>query len=185
MWSPPLATPYSVAVRIQWIRISRRLACQCHFNCMVLYGMLLNGIAWYCTVLHGMVWPWQLGKVGMNGIAVRRMWFAWYLWLRWTPYPSHFLSHIFTNLTAEVFENTQWRKPKSNAISVELHSLGQTIRRHTFWLISLATVNTMPPYYFLRICSISDIHMLKANLIEWWVGLKIFWPFFKYKGDRW
>ena len=102
MWSPPLATPYSVAVRIQWIRISRRLACQCHFNCMVLHG-----IAWHAMVLYGMVWPWQLGKVGMNGIAVRRMWFAWYLWLRWTPYPSPFpVSYIHQSHCRSVWKHT-------------------------------------------------------------------------------
>ena len=147
-WSPPLATPCSVAVRIQWIRISRRLA-GCHSNDMLLHQivwclatpmicyrivayMLFHPIALYCTVschfndmlLHRIVWclvtsmicfciklygvlplKWYAiviyciklygvalagTKVGMNGIAVRRMRFAWHLWSRLTPYPSPF-----------------------------------------------------------------------------------------------
>ena len=79
-WSPPLATPCSVAVGIQWIRISRRLA-GCHSNDMLLHQivwclatpmicyrivayMLFHPIALYCTVschfndmlLHRIVW---------------------------------------------------------------------------------------------------------------------------------
>ena len=147
-----------------------------------LYGIVWHVIEWYCMVLHG---------IGWHGMALAT-WQGGYEWHRSKENVICLVSLATVNpipLTNSCLIYSLISLPKClkthSAISVELHSLGQTIRRHTFWLISLATVNTIPPYYFLLICSISDIHMLKANLIEWWVGLKIFWPFFKYQGDRW
>ena len=48
--SPPLATPYSVSVRIQWIRISRRLACR------------LDGMVWCCMVGLCQRWAWMASQ---------------------------------------------------------------------------------------------------------------------------
>ena len=48
--SPPLATPYSVSVRIQWIRISRSLACR------------LDGMVWCCMVGLCQRWAWMASQ---------------------------------------------------------------------------------------------------------------------------
>ena len=126
---------------LQWYAIASNCMVSCHFN-----DMLLHHIASYYIKLYGVALA--RGKVGMNGITVRRMRFARYLWARLTPYSSPF-PHVSYNSHIPCWETlkTHWRKTKTcNQTKITMHPIWADIRWYKFWLLDclfLPTINAL------------------------------------------